>query len=87
MALLKSQCENSTEHHKMKITQQQVVAKTGDTIETHVYIHTRIEQLEKSIKIVHRNVGMNKRVHSQTITLENRQSPETLYNWRRYDDI
>ena len=86
MALLKSQCENSTEHHKMKITQQQVVAKTGDTIETHVYIHTRIEQLEKSIKIVH-PVITNKRVHSQKIILENRQSSETLYNWRRYDDI
>ena len=85
MALLKSQCENSTEHHKMKITQEQVVAKTGDTIETHVYIHTTIEQHQESIKIVHH--GTNKRVHSQKIILENRQSSETLYNWRRYDEI
>ena len=85
MALLKSQCEDSTEHHKMKITQKQVVANSGDTIETHVYIHTRIEQHEESIKIVH---GTNsKRVRSQKIVLENRQSLETLYNWRRYDKI
>ena len=83
MALLKSQCEDSTEHHKMKITQKQVVA--GDTIETHVYIHTRIEQHEESIKIGHQ--PPNKRVHRQKIILENRQSSETLYNWRRYDKI
>ena len=85
MALLKSQCEDSTEHHKMKITQKQVVAETGDTIETHVYIHTRIEQHQESIKIVH--PGTSKRVHRQKIVLENRQSSETLYNWRRYDKI
>ena len=85
MALLKSQCEDSTEHHKMKITQKQVVAETGDTIETHVYIHTRIEQHEESIKIGHQSP--NKRVHRQKIILENRQSSETLYNWRRYDKI
>ena len=90
MALLKSQCENSKEHHKMKMTQKQVVTNSenvgeADKIETHVYIHTTIlegTKHEERIQIEKRGVG--KRVHKKII-LKSQQSSETEYNWRRVD--
>ena len=76
MALLKSRIsENSTEHHIMKMT--------NDQIATHVYIHTTIyegPEHEEHLKIVKRD-GQHKRVHK----LELDKSSETLYNWRKVD--